>query len=251
MDFDLRGTPQMKRLLSKRPSPAMIVALVALFVAMGGSSYAAVRISARDINKGAVGTRAIANNSIRSGDIHNATVSGIDVKDDSLTNADIDNTNLSALTAKSAETAARATTATKATNADNADNADNAANAGKLDGLDSTDFTRPACTSQTGALKGAVTIAASAGFSSGFTAVPGYNCSGQSVEARRQSMGRYDIRFNGSPVTQVVATPIVAGFKTDQISVTNTGPGQFTIYVLDPLPAPGAFVDDSFTVIAP
>jgi hypothetical protein len=34
-----------------------------------------------------------------------------------------------------------------------------------------------------------------------------------------------------------VATPIVAGFKTDQISVTNTGPGQFTIYVLDPLPA--------------
>jgi hypothetical protein len=235
----------MKRLLSKRPSPAMIVALVALFVAMGGSSYAAVKISARDINKGAVGTRAIANNSIRSGDIHNATVSGIDVKDDSLTNADIDNTNLSALTAKSADTAAHATTATKATKADNA------ANAGKLDGLDSADFTRPACTSQTGALKGAVTIAASAGFTSSFTAVPGYNCSGQSVEARRQSMGRYDIRFNGSPVTSVVATPIVAAFKTDQISVANTGPGQFTIYVLDPLPAPGAFVDDSFTVIAP
>jgi hypothetical protein len=245
MDFDLGGISQMKRLLSKRPSPAMIVALVALFVAMGGSSYAAVKISARDINKGAVGTRAIANNSIRSGDIHNATVSGIDVKDDSLTNADIDNTNLSALTAKSADTAAHATTATKATKADNA------ANAGKLDGLDSADFTRPACTSQTGALKGAVTIAASAGFTSSFTAVPGYNCSGQSVEARRQSMGRYDIRFNGSPVTSVVATPIVAGFKTDQISVTNTGPGQFTIYVLDPLPAPGAFVDDSFTVIAP
>ena len=250
----------MKRLLSRRPSPAMIVALIALFVAMGGSSYAAVKISARDINRGAVGTRAIADNSVRSGDIHNATVSGIDVKDDSLTNADIDNTNLSALTAKSADTAAHATTATtatsattatKATNATNADNADNAANAAKLDGLDSADFTRPACTSQTGALKGAVTIAASAGFSSSFATVPGYNCSGQSVEARRQSMGRYDIRFNGSPVTQVVATPIVAGFKTDQISVTNTGPGQFTIYVLDPLPAPGAFIDDSFTVIAP
>jgi hypothetical protein len=241
----------MKRLLGRRPSPAMLVALLALFVAMGGSSYAAVKIGARDIQRGAVGTRAIANNSIRSGDIHNAAVSGIDVKDDSLTNADIDNTNLSALTAKSADTAARATTATSATTATKATNADDAANAGKLDGLDSTDFTRPTCTSQTGALKGAVTIAASAGFSSSFTAVPGYNCSGQSVEARRQSMGRYDIRFNGSPVTSVVATPIVAGFKTDQISVTNTGPGQFTIYVLDPLPAPGAFVDDSFTVIAP
>ena len=238
----------MKRLVSSRPSPAMIVALLALFVALGGSSYAAVKIGARDITRGAVGTRAIANNSVRSADIHNAAVSGLDVKDDSLTNADIDNTNLSALTAKSADTAITATSADTATKATKADSADNA---GKLDGLDSADFTRPACTSQTGALKGAVTIAASPGFSSSFTAVPAYNCSGQSVEARRQSMGRYDIRFNGSPSTTVVATPIVAGFKTDQISVTNTGPGQFTIYVLDPLPAPGAFVDDSFTVIAP
>jgi hypothetical protein len=232
----------------------MIVALLALFVAMGGSSYAAVKISARDIQRGAVGTRAIANNSIRSADVHNAAITGADVKDDSLTNADIDNTSLSAATAKSADTAARATIATSATTAakaTNADNADNAANAGKLDGLDSTDFTRPACTSETGAIKGSVTIAASAGFSSSFTPVTGYNCSGQSIEARRLSMGRYEIRFNGSPVTAVVATPIVAAFKTDQISVTNTGPGQFTIYVLDPLPAPGAFVDDSFTVLAP
>jgi len=252
--FDLKRNGHMKRLLRRRPSPAMLVALLALFVAMGGSSYAAVKISARDIQRGAVGTRAVANGAIRSADIRNATITGVDVKDDSLTNADIDNTKLSALTAKSADTAAHATTATSATTATkatNATNADNAANAGKLDGLDSADFTRPACTSQTGAIKGSVTIAASAAFSSSFTAVPGYNCSGQSVEARRQSMGRYDIRFNGSPSTTVVATPIVAGFKTDQISVTNTGPGQFTIYVLDPLPAPGAFVDDSFTVIAP
>jgi hypothetical protein len=247
----------MKRLLSRRPPAAMIVALLALFVALGGSSYAAVKISARDIARGAVGTRAIANNAIRSADIHNATVSGVDVKDDSLTNADIDNTNLNALTAKSADTArsadtaTRATTANTATNATNADNADNAANAAKLDGLDSTDFTRPACASQTGALKGAVTIAASPGFSGTFTQVPGYNCSGQSIEARRLSMGRYEVRFNGSPATQAVATPIVTGFKTDQISVTNQAPGLFTVYVLDPLPAPGAFIDDSFTVITP
>jgi hypothetical protein len=238
----------MKRLLSRRPSPALIVALLALFVALGGSSYAAVKIGARDIQRGAVGTRAIANNSIRSGDIRNAAVSGADVKDDSLTNADIDNTNLSA---KSAETAARATTATSASTASNATKADNADNAGKLDGLDSTDFTRPACTSQTGALKGAVTIAASPAFSGTFTAVSGYNCSGQSIEARRLSMGRYEVRFNGSPATQAVATAIVTSIKADMVSVTNQSPGLFTVYVLDPLPAPGAFVDDSFTVITP
>jgi hypothetical protein len=238
----------MKRLLSRRPPAAMIVALIALFVAFSGSSYAAVKIGARDIKRGAVGTRAIANDSIRSADIHNAAVSGADVKDDSLTNADIDNASLSAQTAKSADTAARATTATSAGTANSAKNADDA---DKLDGLDSTDFTRPACASQTGALKGTVTIAASPAFSGTFTPVSGYNCSGQSIEARRLSMGRYEVRFNGSPATQAVATAIVTSIKADMVSITNQGPGLFTIYVLDPLPAPGAFVDDSFTVIAP
>jgi hypothetical protein len=241
----------MKRLLGRRPSPAMLVALLALFVAMGGSSYAAVKIGARDIQRGAVGTRAIANESIRSADIHNATISGADIKDDSLTNADIDNASLSAATAKSANTAAHASTATTATSATSANSAKKADDAEKLDGLDSADFTRPACTSQTGALKGAVTIAASAAFSGTFTPVPGYNCSGQSIEARRLSMGRYEIRFNGSPATQAVATAIVSGIKADMTSVTNSGPGLFTIYVLDPLPAPGSFVDDSFTVVTP
>jgi hypothetical protein len=238
----------MKRLLSRRPPAAMIVALIALFVALSGSSYAAVKIGARDIKRGAVGTRAIANDSIRSADIHNAAVSGADVKDDSLTNADIDNASLSAQTAKSADTAARATTATSAGTANSAKNADDA---DKLDGLDSTDFTRPACASQTGALKGTVTIAASPAFSGTFTPVSGYNCSGQSIEARRLSMGRYEVRFNGSPATQAVATAIVTSIKADMVSITNQGPGLFTIYVLDPLPAPGAFVDDSFTLITP
>jgi hypothetical protein len=238
----------MKRLLSRRPPAAMIVALIALFVALSGSSYAAVKIGARDIKRGAVGTRAIANDSIRSADIHNAAVSGVDVRDDSLTNADIDNATLSAQTAKSADTAARATTATSAGTANSAKNADDA---DKLDGLDSADFTRPACTSQTGALKGTVTIAASPAFSGTFTPVSGYNCSGQSIEARRLSMGRYEVRFNGSPATQAVATAIVTSIKADMVSITNQGPGLFTIYVLDPLPAPGAFVDDSFTLITP
>jgi hypothetical protein len=229
----------MGRLLRRRPSPAMLVALLALFVALGGSTYAATKIRARDIRTGAVGSRAIANNSIRSSDIRNAVVTGQDVKDDSLTNADIDNTSLRALSASSA------TTATRATNATNAGNAD------RLDGIDSTSFTRRACTSSSGAIKGVVTIDASATFSGTFAAVPGYNCSGQSIEARRLSMGRYEVRFNGSPATQAVATAIVTSIKADMVSITNQGPGLFTIYVLDPLPAPGAFVDDSFTLIPP
>ncbi len=220
----------MRRLLCQRPSPAMIVALLALFVALGGSSYAAMKIGARGIKTGAVGARAIANNSIRSADIRNGTIRGTDVRSNSLTNADIDNRKLRALTA---------TRAASATDAD------------MLDGLDSAAFTRTSCASQSGAIKGVLTVNASATFSGTFTPVSGYNCSGRSVEARRLSMGRYEVRFNGSPVTQAVATAIVTGFKADMVSVTNQGPGLFTVFVLDPLPAPGAFVDDAFTMITP
>ena len=217
----------------------MLTALLALFVALGGSAYAAATIGSRDIKTGAVGTRAIANNTIRSADIRNGVVASQDVKDNSLTNADIDNSTLRARSADSATTAATATNAT------------NAANASLLDGIDSAAFTRPACASQSGAIKGVVTVNASATFPSTFTAVTGYNCSGQSVEARRLSMGRYEVRFNGSPVTQAVATANVTAFKADMVSVTNQSSGLFTVYVLDPLPAPGAFVDDAFTMITP
>jgi hypothetical protein len=220
----------------------MLIALLALFVALGGTSYAVTTIGSRDIKTGAVGTRAIANNSIRSGDIRNGVVTSQDVKDNSLTNADIDNSTLRAR---------RADTATSATTAGTATNATNAADASLLDGLDSAAFTRPACASQSGAIKGSVTVNASATFSSTFTAVTGYNCSGQSVEARRLSMGRYEVRFNGSPVTQAVATANVTGFKADMVSVTNQSAGLFTVYVLDPVPSPGTFVDDAFTMITP
>jgi hypothetical protein len=64
-------------------------------------------------------------------------------------------------------------------------------------------------------------------------------------------MGRYEVRFNGSPATQAVTTAIVTSVEADMVSATNQGPGLFTVYVLDPLPAPGAFVDDSFSLITP
>jgi hypothetical protein len=63
----------MKRLKSTRPSPAMAVALLALFVALGGVSYAATQLS-----KNSVGARQLKRNS----------VNGVKVKDRSLTASD-------------------------------------------------------------------------------------------------------------------------------------------------------------------
>jgi hypothetical protein len=230
----------MRRLLGRRPSPAMVVALVALFVALGGSSYAAVKIHARDIARGAVGTRAIANNSIRSADIRNGVIIGADVKDDSLSNADIDNSTLRAKSADTATSADKATTATTASTA---------TNAGSLDSLDSTAFERLACDSPTGAIKGVVTVAASGTFSGTFIAVSGYNCSGQTIEARRVGPGRYEVRFNGSPATQAMATATETGIFADATGVRNEGPGLFEVDILDT--TGNALVDHGFTMLIP
>ena len=213
----------MGRLLRQRPSPAMIVALAALFVALGGSSYAAIKVGSGNIKRGAVGTRAVANNSIRSADVRNGDLTGRDVKNDSLTNSDIDNAGLRAKSADTAKAADSATTATTATNAN------------ALGGITATGFTRPDCTSQSGAVKGFARINASAGFSSTFTTTGvenPYNCSGGTVEARRLgAVGTYEVRFNGASGVLAVVSVLDAGVPTvsSAVNVALVTPGTFRV----------------------
>ena len=56
------------------PSPAMIVACVALFVALGGTSYAAIMLPAHS-----VGTKQIKKNAVTSAKVKNATLTGADL----------------------------------------------------------------------------------------------------------------------------------------------------------------------------
>ena len=48
----------------RRPSPAMAVALIALFVALGGSGYAAVKINGKDIRNRSIPGKKLARNSL-------------------------------------------------------------------------------------------------------------------------------------------------------------------------------------------
>ena len=51
------------------PSPAMVVAVIALFVSLGGSAYAALVITGKNIKNGTVTTKDIRNHSLSGTDV--------------------------------------------------------------------------------------------------------------------------------------------------------------------------------------
>lgn len=104
---------QLKRL----PSPAMLVALGALFVALGGTSYAA--LSANSVN-----SRTIQNGTIRNEDFKDGTLRGQEFKRDSLGGGAIKEEALDASKLGTVRSATRAATADAATRAETAARAD-------------------------------------------------------------------------------------------------------------------------------
>jgi hypothetical protein len=96
----------------------MVVACLALSVALGGTSYAAIKLP-----KNSVGTKQLKKNAVSGPKIKANAVTGAKVANNSLTGADVNEPTLGAVPS--------------ATNATNAANAANAANADMLDGLDS------------------------------------------------------------------------------------------------------------------
>jgi cell wall-associated NlpC family hydrolase len=90
-----------------RISPASLLALVALFAALGGTSYAAIQINGKDLK----------NKSVPGKKLKNKTITGAKVKGNTLTGKQINEAKLGAVPS-----------AVNATNATNAVNATNAAN---------------------------------------------------------------------------------------------------------------------------
>ena len=113
----------MKRILRSRPSPALIISLIALFIALGGVTYAASlprnSVGTAQLKRGAVRNSdifrgAVSNSKLRRGAVTNSklaanAVTGGKVRDGSLTGADLVLSSLG--TVPRAEEANRATTA--------------------------------------------------------------------------------------------------------------------------------------------
>ena len=107
----------MRRILCHQPSPAMVVALLGLFFALGGVGYAATKLPANS-----VGTKQLKNNAVKPSKIAARAVNGSRVAPDSLTGANIAESSLAPVpSAANATHAASADTAANATHASNAD----------------------------------------------------------------------------------------------------------------------------------
>ena len=81
----------MKSLLRHRPSPALIIASIALFVSLSGVSYGVATgfIDSREIKNNEVRSIDIRNNEIRTRDLRNNEVRGIDIRNSTVQGRDI------------------------------------------------------------------------------------------------------------------------------------------------------------------
>jgi hypothetical protein len=157
------------------------IALVALFVALGGTGYAAVTINGANIKNG----------SIVGKKLRKHTLSGTQINVKKLGTVPA---------AKKATTASSATTAATAGTANNANS---------LGGLAAGDYLKAGCGA--GTIDGYVEINGSSSMPGTYTTsstylLDAYDCSGQSAEVRRLGAGIYDIQFPGSPGAMAVAS---------------------------------------------
>jgi hypothetical protein len=113
-----------KSFLSRRPSPALVISMIALFVSLSGVSYGVAtgfidsrelknnQVRSVDLRNNDVRTRDLRNNEVRGVDIRNSTVRGADVGLNSLTGDDINESRLGKVpSAAAADSATSATTA--------------------------------------------------------------------------------------------------------------------------------------------
>jgi len=135
----------------RAPSPAFVISLIALFVALGGTSYAAIT----SLPRNSVGTKQLRKNAVTGAKIKNGAVTAAKVNTVGLTvpnalhatsasSAASATTATNATHATSAVNATHATSATNATNATDATSATTAANASALNGLAADGLTRVA-----------------------------------------------------------------------------------------------------------
>jgi hypothetical protein len=113
---------------TRRPSPAMAVAFIALLAALSGTAVALPgknTVDSGDIKRGAVKRSDVGRNAVTGAKVRNGSLTGADARNESLTGADVVESSLG-----------------KVPSAASADSAATATNADMLDGLDSAAYVK-------------------------------------------------------------------------------------------------------------
>jgi hypothetical protein len=87
----------MPRPIARRLSFANVVSLLALFVALSGSSYAAMKVGSDEITDNSVRGRDIHENTVRGTDVRDGDLKGRDVRDNTLTGENLKESTLEAV----------------------------------------------------------------------------------------------------------------------------------------------------------
>ena len=78
----------------RKPSPATALSLIALFVALGGTTYAAATIGSGQVRNNSLRSADIRNNSLSSKDIKNRSLRGVDIRGSTITGGKVRNRSL-------------------------------------------------------------------------------------------------------------------------------------------------------------
>lgn len=108
-----------------------VIAVIALFIALGGAAYAGSKLDGKSIVNGSIGGGKLKNETITAGKIKKGTITGTQIAPGSIDSTQINTSTLS--TVPSATTAQSATSAQTAASAKHAEEADNANHANDAD----------------------------------------------------------------------------------------------------------------------
>jgi hypothetical protein len=120
--------------LFRLPSPAMVVALGALVMSVGGNVTAAALITSAGIKDNTIRSADVRDGTLTSVDVRNGALAGADVKDGALKGVDVANNTLTGADVKESSLG----------QVPSAANATSAKNAGTVDGMDANALTRVA-----------------------------------------------------------------------------------------------------------